>query len=160
MSEISRWEIMSILETCGTPEQTSANCIVNQLNNTNLKISEPNIATQMIADYNDILMLDTQNERCMNNQLAEANYAIGNCYFVMNFYILEKFDQEYTKQRLIQCLMSELGGIAQRGNNVALVRMDKVSRQLAGSYASGLWFDSLKNKLSEEEFNLMIGCYN
>lgn len=156
----TRIELMSLLETCGSPNNIDPGCAINQLQETRVKITDPSFAKGIVDGYKKVISIDTRRSECVNNQLADANYVLGNCFLDMNYYILSELDPEYTKSQTVKCLLTQLGTIAQGGNYVAAIRLDMLGGYMAGQQNSKLWRDSMKQNLTEEEFNFLSDCYN
>lgn len=156
----TRMELLSIFETCGSPDAIEVNCVLGNLQNTSVKITDPALAQQIVADYQSMLAFDMQNAECISNDLMASNYAIGYCYLAMNFYILSEMDREVTSKGLHQCLNAQLGTMAFEGNLVAQYRLFQLSGQSNRKSDADMWKQAIKYNKPKRVYDFLVNCYD
>lgn len=156
----TRMELLSIFEMCGSPNNINEACILNNLQDNSVKITNPALAQQIINDYHAILVLNTHKPECVNRELLATNHALAHCYLSMNFYILSEMDREVTQTGLHQCLNRRLGAMASRNNVIAQYRLHKLPIYSKGSSDDDSWHPTTRYKHDKRVYGYLSECYD
>lgn len=160
-SENTRIELLSILDQCGgSPDNMDAECVLVGLQDNTIKKNDPTTPRQIIESYRAVMATDMQRAECINDELMAANYAVGSCVLVLNFFALDSTNEvESVHDEIYRCLNIQMGYFAYNGNPIAQYRLEKLAKQAKRPDEAKAWNRMLKKTTTEKELEFIKNCY-
>lgn len=153
----TRTQLMSVLETCGIPEDVDdPNCVLQGLTGKYSNVKDPSMAQNIAQGYQAAMAANTGNANCRLPEIFEANNAAGTCVLILHYRVLETLDLAAAKDAFDNCVAVRMGGLAVQGNVAAQVMMTTL---VADPEAKRLYNSMLQENADPEYVKMIASCF-